>query len=419
MASPSSFSGFFSEFHDECTNEFAHAAEDDRPYCGDVFSDAFSESPYSYETPMSQQSNCSSFADIELSPTYDHSNWIFPCTRDQANYFDKFYDTESDAEALEGSQDSTYLFDHTNEYSENKSNFNHEIISLLSNDESVEIVGTTYSANMKSKINLKNLSRSFQYLPSTETAKKPKKCNNIATKITTGKKNSAGPSRMKNGIKFKINLEIFGMSGSACGDVFSNGKILVSSINTKNDDLVKTILNHIAQSIQEAHSVSIAIDPSAAVTDYNSFDTDFLIIPDSFTIMPQLQISVPFRIKYCRLDQAYRDGMLHSPEDGLIATESTKEKPTGHGYGIKYDCFSVTIYHTGKIQARTFKPHLSRSQLENALLRVRNTLMSIQHIIEVQGSDTFDGSKRRNCNGASGKQLRTSPSPFKPQHSLF
>jgi hypothetical protein len=422
MSCPSSFSGLFSEFNDECTHEFAHAAQDGRPYYGDVFSDALSESPHRYETPMSQQSISSSFADIELSPTYTSSNCIFTQTGERTNYIDQFPDTESDAGALEASQDSTcpfdyYTFEHA-DHLDHLSKFNHEIFSLVSNDESVEIVGTTYSASINSKVNLKNLSRIFQYLPPPETANKSKKCNNIPKKVTPVKKNKSGPSEMKHSVKFKIDLDIFEMVGFACGDIFSNGKILLSSIHTDDDELAKTILNHVAQSIQDAHFVSIANDPSASVIECNYYDPNFSIIPDSLSIMPQLQLSVPFRIKYSRLDQAYRDGLLESPQSELVAMESKKEKATGHGYGVKYDCFSVTVYHTGKIQARTFKPHLSRLQLKNALLRVRDTLLSIQHIIEVQGSDTFDGSKRRNYNTASGKQLRTSPSPFKSQYSL-
>jgi hypothetical protein len=424
MASPSSFSGLHTEFHDESTLEFAHAAQDGRPYYGEVFSDTFSdtfsdvfsESPHRYELQSSQQSNSQSVTDIDCSPIYVGAENDFISAEEQTNYLELYPDTDSDPEAQEASQDSPYLVDHTFEHFDQPGKFNDEVISLLTYCEPVEIVGSTYSANINSKVNLKNLARTFQYLPPTTPVKKS---NDIPKKISASKKEKSGTINFRNAIKFKIDLDIFGMTGFACGNVFSNGKIILSSINSDNDDLAKTILNHIAQSIQEAHFVSIANDPGAAVIQCHSYNPNYSIVPDTLTIISQLQTSVPFRIKYSRLDQAYRDGLLESAENELVATGSSKEKPSGHGYGIKYDCFSVTIYHTGKIQARTFKPHLSRSQLRNALLRVHSTLMSIQHIVEVQGDDSFDGSKRRNHSSASGKQLRTSPSPFKPLHSLF
>ena len=418
MASPSSFSGFHTEFHDESTLEFAHAAQDGRPYCGEVFSDtfsdAFSESPHRYETQLSQQSNSQSVTDIDYSPFHVGAENDFTSAGERT--MDQFLDTDSDLEAQEASQDSPYLAHHTFEHYDHPGKFNDEVVSLLSYCEPVEVVGSTYSANINSKVHLKNLARTFQYLP---PATPVKKSNDIPKKISASKKGKSGPINFRNAIKFKIDLDIFGMTGSACGNVFSNGKIILSSINSDNDDLAKNILNHIAHSIQEAHFVSIANDPGAAVIQCHSYNPNYSIVPDSLTIISQLQTSVPFRIKYSRLDQAYRDGLLESAPNELVATGSSKEKPSGHGYGIKYDCFSVTIYHTGKIQARTFKPHLSRFQLRNALLRVHSTLMRIQHIVEVQGDDTFDGSKRRNHSSASGKQLRTSPSPFKPLHSFF
>ena len=404
-------------YRDDSTNEFSRSDQEGRPYesdLDDIYSH-YSDSLQSFETPMSQQSISQRFSEIDLSPNYGADGSLNFC-ESRSSFFDQFQNSDSELEefldsADHASQDASVL--HVRSQCQTK--FCEEMFPR-SYDASVEIVGSTYAVSLNAKIHLINLARTFKHSPLESS----KKSNNITKKTSKISKNKvqSGTSKFRNGVPYKIDLGIFGREGSASGNIFSNGKILVSSIKTDDDELVKSILNHVACSIQEAHSDSMSYYDGAPVILSNSQDLSLSILFDSLTIAPQLVTSVPFRIKYSRLDQAYRDGLLERADFDLVAVESQKEKKTGHGYLVQYDCFSVTIYHTGKIQARTFKPYpLSRFQLKNALLRVHATLMSIQSIIQVQGNDTFDGSKRRNPNAAStSKQLRTSPSPFKPRH---
>jgi hypothetical protein len=404
-------------YRDDYTNEFSRSDQEGRPYESDIddIYSYYSDSLQSFETPkMSQQSISESFSEIELSPKYG-ADGSYKFCESRSTFFDLFQNSDSELdEFLDSADHTTQDASDLHVRSHFQAKFCDERFPR-SYDAPVEIVGSTYAVSLNAKIHLVNLARTFKYSP-LETSKKS---NNITKKTTKISKSSgqSATTKFRNGVPYKIDLGVFGREGSASGNIFSNGKVLVSSIKTDDDELVKSILSHVALSIEKAHSDSMSNYDGAPVILSNSLDLQLSILFDSLSIAPQLLTSVPFRIKYCRLDQAYRDGLLESADLDLVAVESHKEKKTGHGYLVQYDCFSVTIYHTGKIQARTFKPHpLSRFQLKNALLRVHSTLMSIQNIIEVQGNDTFDGSKRRNPNAATWKQVRTSPSPFKPKH---
>lgn len=406
MTCPAFYQNFIPEVHDESTNEFALAEAEGRLYCGDVYSDY---DDYFFSSPISETLNSQTFSDANLSPAYESADSVFTDTGPRANDVDEFL--ESDSELLEYEDDARFIVEHF----EDMTTFSDESLSTA-HDVPVQVVGTTYTANLNSNINLPNLARTFKYSPSESL----KKENNIPKKIIKGRTKGVDKSKaslkFKNCIPFKMDLAFFGMDGFASGNIFSNGKVLLSSLRTDEDEHVKAILKHIAQCILEAHSLSITNYEGAPVILSNLMHP-FCIIDDSLSISPQLQVSVPFRIKYSRVDEAFQNGMLVSTCHQLIPVKSKKENATGHGYLVTYDRFSVTIYHTGMIQARTFKPHLTRKQLKDALLLVRSTLMSIQPIIEVQGDDTFDGSKRRIRNPVASKLL-SSPSLFKSKRSL-
>jgi hypothetical protein len=413
MASPSMLFGEFSELMDFCTHEFAHAEQEGRMYEGDVSSfyastDSFIDSFSQCDLSMSQQSNSQSYSACNLSPELNCSDSIFTSVENRSNDFYEvdmdFNNSESEHEQPQAGSclltgDSAHL-----------SKFIYRTSSKELED-AIQLVGSTYMVNLNSSINIQNLSQTFKHV----LPENVKKSRYIPKKITKSRSSSCQSvvRTFRNSIPFKLDLAFLNMDGFASGNIFSNGRILLSSIKTDDDDLVKSILNVIAESIQEAHFTSMDLF-CAPVIQCSSNDL-ILILPQTFAVVPQLQLSVPFRIKYSRLDEAFQQGLLESVNDELTAVKSRKEKATGHGYLIKYDCFSVTIYHTGMIQARTFKPHLSRSQLKNALLRVHTILMSIQSLIEVQGDDAFDGSTRRNPKVATSKSFRTGASLFKPK----
>lgn len=405
MACPAYYQFFLPEVNDESTNEFALAEAEGRSYCGDVYS----EYDYFFSSPISEELMSQTFSDASLSPAYESADSVFADTGPRTNDSDQFLESES--EQLESEDADSLIVEHF----EDLTTFNDESCSTA-HDVPVQVVGTTYTVNLNSRIHLQNLARTFKYFPSESLRKE----NNIPKKIIKGTTKGVDQSRaslkFKNCIPFKIDLTFLGMVGFASGNIFSNGKVLLSSLRTDEDEDVKRILEHIAHSIRDAHFLSITNYEGALVILSDSMDS-FSILDDSLSIAPQLQVSVPFRIKYSRVDQAFQNGMLVSTGHQLIPIKSKKENATGHGYLVTYDRFSVTIYHTGMIQARTFKPHLTRMQLNDALLLVRATLMSIQPIIEVQGNDTFDGSKRRIRNPVSSKLL-ASPSLFKAKRSI-
>jgi len=184
------------------------------------------------------------------------------------------------------------------------------------------------------------------------------------------------------------------MAGSVSCEIFSTGRVNLNSVKTQADEevemVVKPILKHIAGSIREAHFRSIS-DYGVRVILSDS-PNDICIRDGSLCMVTQLDSSVPFKIKYTRLDQAFDEGKFDSVS-GL--KPQYKHLKSGHGRLVKWHNFSVTIYHSGNIEARTFKPDLlTRMELQRALLRVCDTLMSIRSIIELQIGDTWDGSKR-------------------------
>ena len=357
------------------------------------------------ESPLSQQSYTHAQSDFESSQNED----AFRGAGSDVPDFDQFnIEDHSDSEPEQYSQDDLYLL--ALPVSETKFS---DQTNLIMPEDGIQVVGTTATANIKGKVDLSNLIRTFKLL---RLASSKKVGNNIPKKVKKGSKDKIGPQPpFKHSAPFRFHLKKFGIEGFASGNVFSNGKILLSSIKTDDDDLVKSILFEVAKHIEEAHCDSITNFCVPVVHGF-PYDGRFSILQDRISISPQLQFCVPFRIKYSRLDNAFQNGQLHSVEHGLIAMSSKKENKSGHGYLVFYDSFSCTIYHTGKVQCRLSKSQLSRAQLKNALLRVYAILMSIQSIIEVQGDDSYDGSARRHPkNAAAPKQVqaRAGPSPFK------
>ena len=415
MASPCMFSGVDSSLPDFDTNEFNRCVEEQRMYEGEIYSFyEFSASMLSPsldsdsfdESPSSQQSYTQTQSDFE--PTYNEEHTFRSTPRSETDFPDfdleEFkIDDHSDSEPEQFSQDDPHYVALSPEtkYSDETN--------LIMPQSGVQIVGTTATANIRGRVDLLNLIRTFKLLRPVSS----QKCdNNIPKKVTKDKKSGScpGATAFKHSTPFRLDLKNFGIDGFASGNVFSNGKILLSSVKTDDDELVKSILCEVAKQIEVAHCDSIT---NFSVSVIQGFPYDGLspILHDRLGISPQLQFCVPFSIKYSRLDQAFQDGQLNSAEHGLIAVRSKKEKASGHGYLVYYDSLSVTIYHTGKVQGRSSKSRLSRAQLKNALLRVYATLMRIQHIIKVQGGDSFDGSARRHPKTAALKQVRSSPSP--------
>jgi len=155
------------------------------------------------------------------------------------------------------------------------------------------------------------------------------------------------------GIRFEIPLDILQMAGSVSCEIFSNGRVKLNSVKTQADEevekVVKPILEHIAGSIQEAHLRSISHYGVCVIL--SDLPNDIRPPDDSLCMFHQLDSSVPFKIKYTRLDQAYKGGKFNSV--AYLEPLFSELKENGHGYEIKWPGFSATIYHSGKIAART------------------------------------------------------------------